>query len=77
MNDVKKRLSTTIDNVRIRPRWARVLHNLGDDLRWALSAWCDFPRSVGRVAATVLTAATGWVVGADDVVAELISMLQR
>ena len=40
---------------RQRPRWACFVHNLGDDLRWALSAWCDFPRPVRRVSTALFS----------------------
>lgn len=42
---------------RRRPRSARAVHNLGDDLRWAISAWCDVPRPARRLTAGIVTAA--------------------
>lgn len=62
-------------DTRTRPRWARCIHDFGDDLRWACSGWCGFPRPVRRGAAAVLTAAGGWVVGADDLIAGVVDAM--
>ena len=58
---------------RQRPRWARTVHNFGDDLRWAISTWCDFPRPARRLAAAVFTTAAAHTLGAKDAVASIIA----
>ena len=60
---------------RTRPRWARVIHNFGDDLRWAVSAWCDFPRPARRVAAAVCTTAAAHTFGARDAVDSIVTAI--
>lgn len=60
---------------RERPTWARVIHDLGDDLNWAISGWCDFPRPVRRVTAVVFAAAGGQFFGVNDLVASLVQTL--
>ena len=51
------------------------IHNLGDDLTWALSAWCNFPRPVRRITAIVTTSVGGWIVGADDAIGSIAQVL--
>jgi hypothetical protein len=76
MDDVTTTATETVAETRTRPRWATCIHNFGDDLRWACSGWCGFPRPVRRSAAAVLTAASGWVVGADELIAGLVEAIQ-
>jgi len=56
---------------RDRPAWARTIHDLGDDLNWAVSGWCDFPRPVRRCTAAVVAAAGGHLVGVNEFVASV------
>lgn len=60
---------------RARPAWACRIHDLGDDLRWALGAWCDFPRPVRRITAAAITAAGAQLTGADDAIVSLLTTL--
>ena len=60
---------------RQRPRWACFVHNLGDDLRWALSAWCDFPRPVRRVSTALFSTGAAWVLGVDDALSQLVALV--
>ncbi len=60
---------------RQRPRWARLIFNVGDDLRWALSAWSNFPRPVGRLAAAGLSAGAAYLFGVDDSIHALFTAL--
>lgn len=75
MNDHASQTSTTRAEDRERPRWARTIHNLGDDLRWALSAWCEFPRPIRRTFAACTTAIGGWAIGADDVIGTIVTTI--
>lgn len=60
---------------RQRPRWARVVHNFGDDLRWAISAWCDFPRPARRLTAAIFATAAAHTFGATEAVVSIISVV--
>lgn len=60
---------------RTRPKWARRIHDLGDDLSWALSAWCHFPRPVRRMTAVAATSIGGWFIGADDAIASITRVI--
>jgi len=60
---------------RERPTWARTIHDLGDDLNWAISGWCDFPRPVRRCTAAVVAAAGSQLVGVNDLVASLAQVI--
>ena len=60
---------------RQRPRWARAVHNFGDDLRWAISTWCEFPRPARRFAAAVFSIGAAHMFGAKDAVASIISSI--
>jgi len=71
----KQELSTRSPADRARPRWARVVHDLGDDVNWAMSAWCDFPRPIRRATAVLVTAVGGRIVGADEAIASLVTTL--
>jgi len=77
MSDVTTRTAETTGAARARPRWARVVHNFGDDLRWACSGWCGFPRPVRRTFAAMVTAAGGWLVGADELIAGIVTVLSE
>ena len=59
---------------RQRPKWACVIHDLGDDLGWAISAWCDFPRPARRFGAAIATAITAHAFGAPEVVDSIVYM---
>jgi len=72
MSEQQQDLQTRRPVDRQRPRWACVIHDLGDDLRWALGAWCDFPRPIRRVTAVVLTAVGGHIAGADQAIESLV-----
>ena len=61
--------------LRARPRWARVIHNLGSDLNWAISGWCNFPRPVRRATAAAVTTAAAILFDADDVVRTAVDVL--
>lgn len=52
---------------RSRPRWARFIRHLGEDLSWAINGWTDFPRSVRRTATGVAGATAGWLMGFHDI----------
>lgn len=58
---------------RQRPRWACCIHNFGDDLHWAISAWCDFPRPARRFAAAITTTVTAHAFGAQDAVSSIVA----
>lgn len=75
MNDVTTTTTDRPATTRARPRWARCIHNFGDDLRWACSGWCGFPRPIRRGAAAVFTTAGGWIVGADDLIAGVVEAI--
>ena len=60
---------------RARPRWACAIHDLGDDLRWALAAWCDFPRPIRRVSAAVIATIGGRLLGAGELVSALTRVI--
>ena len=60
---------------RRRPRWACVIHNFGDDLRWAVSGWSDFPRPARRFVGAMATAVAAHSFGAQDVVASIVAAL--
>lgn len=60
---------------RQRPRWACAVHDLGEDLRWAISAWCDFPRPARRFIAAITTTVTAHAFGAHDAVSSIVSAL--
>ncbi len=60
---------------RQRPHWASAIHNFGDDLRWAVSGWCDFPRPARRFVGGLTTTVAAHAFGAQDVVASIVSSL--
>lgn len=60
---------------RRRPRWACRIHDLGDDLRWALGAWCDFPRPLRRAFAASIALAGGRMAGVDEFVGVITQRL--
>lgn len=62
-------------NGRARPRWACRIHDLGDDLHWSISAWCDFPRPVRRATAAAITAVGARVTGADDAIISIVTTI--
>ena len=68
---------TQTPTTRQRPRWARAIHNFGDDLRWAVSAWCDFPRPARRVFTATVTAVAAHTVGVGDAVATIVAAITR
>jgi len=70
MND-----TTHTQTQRTRPRWARFIHDFGDDLRWAVSAWCDFPRPARRMATAMFTTAAAHTFGVPDAVASVVSAI--
>ncbi len=75
MSTKKSPITTAPAFERTRPRWARCIHNLGDDLCWAVSAWCHFPRPVRRLTAVATTSIGGWLLGADDALAAVTTVL--
>lgn len=67
-------VKTAMAQQRQRPRWARAIHYLGEDLRWALSAWCDFPRPVTRLTAAAVSAFGAFAFGLDDSLHGLLAL---
>ena len=60
---------------RQRPRWACCIHNFGDDLHWAISAWCNFPRPARRFAGGVVTTVAAHAFGAGELANSVVTNL--
>lgn len=62
---------------RTRPRWARIVRHFGEDLCWAINGWTGFPRATRRAAAGVAGTTAGWLMGFQDIPAQIVEMLGR
>ena len=60
---------------RLRPRWARCIFHLGDDLRWAMSGWADFPRPVRRLTAATVSTVAAYLLDVDVALEALLSVI--
>ena len=55
----------TARTTRARPRWARFIRHLGEDLTWALRGWAGLPRPAARLVVALLATLAAWLVGAE------------
>ena len=68
-------MTTEHSSPRQRPKWACRIHDLGDDLHWAVSSWCDFPRPARRFVAGVIAAVGAHGLGASEAASSVVSAL--
>lgn len=72
-----ERAADTGSNTRPRPRWARRIFHLGDDLRWAMSGWADFPRPIRRLTVATVSTVAAYLLDVDATLEALLSVISR